>query len=357
MDTTPYKIDRLIRFVSQQPWAILPSTLAIMRDVLRLRASGLKLSAEELAERIGARGDVSPRGSQAPTAIAVIPVWGIVGHRANELQDVSSRVGTSTEILASYIAAAVTDPSVQSIVLDVNSPGGGVYGVAELADFIRSQRGKKPIVAVANALAASAAYWIASAASEVVVTPSGQVGSIGVFSLHEDVSQQLAEEGVNVTLIRAGRYKAEDAPFGPLTDEARAAMQGQVDSYYAMFVRDVAKGRGVAVDVVRDGFGEGRVVNAKDALAAGMVDRVATMGDVLGGLMTKSPAMSAVESPRIAAEAEAIAEIEAEPRHTRRFAPTGRRARKPPTSARGGCDCASWNSREHTTPRAATVTR
>jgi ClpP class serine protease len=118
----------------------------------------------------------------------------------------------------------------------------------------------------------------------------------------------------------AGKYKAEDAPFGPLTDEARAAIQGQVDSYYGMFVRDVAKGRGVALDVVRDGFGEGRVVNAKDALASGMVDRVATMADVLGGLMTKSPAMSvsfdlgtaataSVESPKSAVNAEEIAEI------------------------------------------------
>jgi signal peptide peptidase SppA len=163
--------------------------------------------------------------------------------------------------------------------------------VPELAEEIRSARGKKPIIAVSNASMASAAYWIGSAASELVVTPSGQVGSIGVFSIHEDHSKQLAEEGVAVTLIRAGKYKTEGNPFEPLSDEARAAVQGEVDRYYSLFTRDVAKGRRVDVEAVRNGFGQGRMVNAQDALKLGMVDRVATLDDVLSEVLAgKQPA-------------------------------------------------------------------
>lgn len=305
MEPTTRTYDRLIRFVCEQPWAVLPSTLALMQGILRLRAAGFKFTAEEIAERIGtpeARSGPTPR---EPGQIAVIPVWGLIGHRANELRDISSAVGTSTEILGAQIEAAIADPAVTSIVLDIDSPGGGVFGVEEVADTIRAARARKPITAVSNALAASAAYWIASAATEIVVTPSGLAGSIGVYSLHEDHSKQLADEGINVSLIRAGKFKAEDNPFGPLTEEARASIQERVDAYYALFTQGVAKGRGVSIDAVRNGFGEGRVVGAKEAVAVGLADRVATMDEVLADLVAgKVPSRqrAVAESPQIAAE-------------------------------------------------------
>jgi signal peptide peptidase SppA len=310
MERTTRTYDRLIQFVCEQPWAILPSYLTLMRELLAMRAAGLRLSAEEIAQRIEAAEARGGPSTPAPAGVAVIPVWGVIGHRANELRDISSRVGTSTEMLADQVAAAVADPNAKAIVLDINSPGGGVYGVPEVADFIRSQRGKKPIVAVSNALAASAAYWIASAASELVVIPSGQVGAIGVFSIHEDHSKELADAGVSVSLIRAGKFKAEDNPFGPLTEEARAAIQERVDGYFSMFTRDVARGRGVAIDAVRNGFGEGRVMNAKEAVALKMADRVATMEDVIAGLLSDQP--SARADPRIeGSETPEITEIAA----------------------------------------------
>jgi capsid assembly protease len=132
---------------------------------------------------------------------------------------------------------------------------------------------------------ASAAYWLAASASEIVALPSAQVGSIGVFSMHEDVSKALDEKGVKVTLISAGKFKTEGNPFEPLSDDAKAAVQGTVDFYYGQFTSDVANGRGVAVDSVRAGFGEGRVVTAKDALKLGMIDRVGTLDDVVGDLL------------------------------------------------------------------------
>ena len=154
-------------------------------------------------------------------------------------------------------------------------------GVEELSAEIFQARGQKPITAVANSLAASAAYWIATAADELVVTPSGEVGSIGVFAAHEDVSGMLEQAGVKVNLVSAGRYKTEGNPFEPLTEEARASIQGRVDEYYEQFVSAVARNRGVKRSEVRNGFGEGRVVGAKQAVSLGMADRVGTLDETI----------------------------------------------------------------------------
>jgi len=167
------------------------------------------------------------------------------------------------------------------VVLDVDSPGGAVNGVEELADEMLRARGQKPVVAVANTLAASAAYWIATAADEVVVTPSGEVGSIGVFAVHEDFSAALEAAGIRVSLVSAGKYKMEGNPYEPLGDEGRAALQERVDDYYGMFVGAVARGRGVAAKDVREGFGQGRLVGARQAVELGMADRVATLDETL----------------------------------------------------------------------------
>ncbi len=133
--------------------------------------------------------------------------------------------GTSVQGVARQFRAAMADPDIGRVILDVDSPGGQVGGVEELAREIYQARGQKPVTAIANGLAASAAYWIATAADEFVVTPSGQVGSIGVFGMHQDVSAALEKDGVKVTMVSAGKYKTEGNPFEPLTDEARAAMQ------------------------------------------------------------------------------------------------------------------------------------
>ncbi|NJN53292.1 MAG: S49 family peptidase [Anaerolineae bacterium] len=178
----------------------------------------------------------------------------------------------SVQKFTAQFRAALRDPDIASIVIDVDSPGGQVGGVEELAAEIFDARGQKPITAVVNTLAASAAYWIASAADEIVISPSGQAGSIGVFLIHEDMSAALAAAGETVTLISAGKYKVEGNPFEPLTEEARGAMQEMVNEYYGMFTKAVARNRGVKVADVRNGFGEGRVVGAGQAVALGMAD-------------------------------------------------------------------------------------
>lgn len=298
---------RIMRFVQEHPWAIRPGMLDVVLEVLGRRAGGLEWSAAELAARIGA---AAPRGeARTEGVVAVIPVFGVMGHRAHLLQDVSSGVGTSTEILEARVRAARENPEIGAILLDLDSPGGSVFGVEELGDEIFRTRGVKPIVALANSEAASAAYWIASQADELIVTPSGHVGSIGVYAVHWDESQALADEGLVPTIISAGRYKVEGAPTAPLTAEARDFLQHRVDGYYDAFIRSVARGRGVAQKAVREGFGEGRMLAAEDARAAGLVDGIATRDEVLtklakGRMRGYGRAAAETEPPEIAAAAE-----------------------------------------------------
>jgi signal peptide peptidase SppA len=188
-------------------------------------------------------------------------------------------------------------------VLHVDSPGGSVAGLPEAADAIRHARGAKPIVAQVDTLAASAAYWLAAQADEIVVTPSSEVGSIGVFTAHFDFSKMLDTVGLKVTWIFAGRYKVEGNPAEPLQEDARVHLQSHVDHYYGMFVSAVAKGRGVGVEQVRKAWGEGRTVTAQDAVDRGMADSVGTLEETIrrvgrGKTSAPVPAAAAQDSWR-----------------------------------------------------------
>jgi signal peptide peptidase SppA len=272
---------RLISHFASTPWALEAGALEALAGLLARAQAGGQLDEAEISAAILAKA--SPQQPYQPAgakeSVAVIAVRGVIAHRANMVNDICGPSGTSTEMLDQVIRAAAADPSVRSIVLDVDSPGGSVYGVQEIAQTILETRASKPIAAVANAIAASAAYWIASAAHEVYVIPSGEVGSIGVLAVHTDTSKADDAAGKVTTVISAGKYKAEGA--GPLTDDAKAYLQSRIDGYYTAFVRGVAKARGVSTETVREGYGQGRVLGAQQALAAGMVDGIATLPEVI----------------------------------------------------------------------------
>lgn len=215
-------------------------------------------------------------------AVAILPIAGLIFPRPTFATLLG--YGTAAESFARQFRASVADSNVGAIVIDINSPGGSVQGIEELAREIFNARGAKPIIAVANHLAASAAYWIGAAAGEFIATPSAEVGSIGVFAQHDDISQALEQAGVKVTLISAGRFKVEASPYEPLGDTARRAIQARVDDYFAMFAGSVARGRGVSAATVREGFGQGRAVGAQQAWALGMVDRIATLQQTIDRL-------------------------------------------------------------------------
>ena len=269
------KTSSLISLVLQTPWAILPAKLAAIVAVLIRHESGARLTAEEVQLQIGSvrRNDDSVRAGMQ--GVAILPLYGAIFPRANLMTETSG--ATSAESFGRMFRQAMADTNVGAVVLDIDSPGGAVSGIDELSFEIARSRGAKPVVAVANHLAASAAYWIATAADEIVVPPSAEVGSIGVFAAHEDVSKALEAEGVKVTLVSAGKYKVEGNPYEPLTEEARSAIEIRVADFYNMFVSRVAKNRGVSAAAVRNGYGEGRVVGAKDARASGMADRIDTL--------------------------------------------------------------------------------
>lgn len=276
-----HKYPNVVRFVRETPWAIIEPKLHEIRQMLELHVRGHVFTAEEIEARIGA-GPARRDAYETSGSVAVIPIYGVITPRADLMTEISG--GTSIDRLQSSLRQAVADPKIKSILLDVNSPGGSVAMLNEMASELRQARRVKPVVAVANTMAASAAYQLASQASEFVVTPSGSVGSIGTIATHDDISAALHQEGVKTTVVTAGKYKAELSPYGPLSDDAKAELQSTVDKYYAMFVQDVARGRGVTVDKVRSDFGQGRMLMAKDALAAGMVDRVDTLDNVLASM-------------------------------------------------------------------------
>ena len=271
------------------PWALMPERLQAMTAVLTRWSSDEPPSEETLfqinADRVlrdTRKQFASDRAaSSAGLGIAVLPLYGVVTQRGNMVDDISGPGSTSTQKFTSALRQVLADDTVGQILIDIDSPGGSVYGVAELATEIVKARAQKPVVAVANSLAASAAYWIGCSAGEFYVTPGGEVGSIGVWQAHFDYSKALEEEGVKPTLISAGKFKVEGNPYVPLDPEAQAFMQSRVDDYYNAFIKAVAKGRGVSVADVRDGMGEGRVLGADAALVAKMVDGIATFDDVL----------------------------------------------------------------------------
>lgn len=267
------------------PWALMPERLNALAGVVTRWSAGVPAQAQTMdriqADRMIRESRRQAAAVQSSGGIALLPLYGVVTQRGNMVDDVSGPGSTSTQQFSSALRQLLADDTVGQILIDIDSPGGSVYGVAELADEIQSARSQKPIVAVANSLAASAAYWIGCSASEFYVTPGGEVGSIGVWQAHQDYSQALEESGVKTTLISAGKFKVEGNPYSPLDADAQSFMQSRVDDYYAAFTKSVARGRGVSVAQVREGMGQGRVLGADAALAQSMVDGVATFDDVL----------------------------------------------------------------------------
>ncbi len=265
-----------------EPWAILPESLSVIVEIVSRHFSGEKLDTEEVQMRI--HGAKRPE-QRVLGRVAVLPLFGMIFPRANLFTEISG--ATSAEIFGKQFEKLIDDPTIGAIVLDVDSPGGQVPGIEELSTKIFQARGIKPIYAVANYTMASAAYWIGTAADQVIVSPSGEVGSIGVLAIHEDQSQALEQQGLKISLISEGKYKTTGNPYEPLNDEARSVIQAHVSEIYGQFINAVARNRGVKPAAVRNGFGDGDMVGASKAVDLGMADRIATMDEVIAELQSR----------------------------------------------------------------------
>ena len=272
------KFEHLISAFMAEPWAIQREKLGVLADVLVARAEGDLFVPTEFAAAVSAAR--AAEIAQSSGNVAVIPVSGVLSNKMDMMSAMSG--GTSYASIRQALYSALANEDVKAVVLDMDSPGGTVPGTAELAADIRKVRGgQKPIIAQVNSLSASAAYWIASAADEIVVTPSGRAGSIGVYTAHDDISAALEQRGIKRTYISAGKHKVDGNEAEPLSKEARAHLQEGIDVAYKNFVSDVALGRGATVGKVEDNYGQGRVFYAEGLMDRGMVDRIATLDDTL----------------------------------------------------------------------------
>ena len=237
----------------------------------------------------------SPTTRSPPVAgggIAILPIYGTLVRRTVGLEAASGL--TSYQDIAAQIDTAIADPAVAAIVLDIDSPGGESGGVFDLANRVRAAARIKPVWALANDMAYSAAYAIGSAASRFFVTRTGGVGSIGVIAMHADQSVRDAQDGVRYTTVFAGARKNDLNPHEPISDEAHAFLKSEVDRIYGLFVDTVASHRSLSSEAVR--ATEAGVFFGNDAVAAGLADAVGNFDDVLNELvasLSPPPALSA----------------------------------------------------------------
>ena len=213
----------------------------------------------------------------APAGVAVIPVVGSLVRRTMGLEPASGF--TSYAEIAGMVDAAISDPSVEGILLDIDSPGGEAGGVFELGERIRAADAAKPIWAVASDSAYSAAYAIGCAASRLVVTRTGGVGSIGVIAMHVDQTARDAQQGYRYTPITAGEQKNDFSPHEKLGPDAHARLQAEVDRLYGLFVTHVAAMRRLDADAVRTT--EAGIYFGEEAVSAGLVDAVGSFDSVI----------------------------------------------------------------------------
>lgn len=286
--------------VAATPWAIEPDMLDTIRAIALREGEGV----EALQAREG-RPLTNARTVTMRDGVAVVPITGPIFRYANLFTQISG--ATSLDVLAKDFSAALDDPAVKAIVLDINSPGGQATGISEFATQVRAAG--KPVVAYVGGMAASAAYWIAAAAPQIVMSKSAMAGNIGaVLGLD-------TRKDPNKTEIVSSQSPNKRPDVG--TDAGRAQLQGMVDALAQVFIDDVAAYRGMTPEAVVTDFGAGDIFIAAKAVAAGMADRIGTLEDVIAGLAgtqaapaknpsTKGPMMNIVtlkaEHPAVVAE-------------------------------------------------------
>lgn len=211
--------------------------------------------------------------------VAVLPVIGVIGKRLNMFNDVSG--GVSTELLKKDIQRVIDDPSIDATVLDMESPGGVIDGIRELAEYIFQMRDKKPIVAYANGEMASGALYIGAATDKITAFDTAEIGSIGVWVGHSDYSKFFEDLGIKNTIIRSTKFKAAVNKYEPLTSDIKEYVQEIVDHYAEMFVEDLAKYRNTDIEKVNKEWANGKMFPARKALDIGLIDHIMTLEETI----------------------------------------------------------------------------
>ena len=231
--------------------------------------------------------------------IAVIEIAGVLIHRGGWIGQSSGQ--TSYEGIAAQIEAAASDPAVRGLALEIDSFGGEVAGVFDLADRIRAIRGIKPVWAFVAEHAFSAGYALASQADRILLPRTGALGSIGVVVLHADLSGQLDQDGVRVTLIHSGRHKVDGNPYQPLPEGVRDDIQREIDVLRFLFAETVAAGRAGRLSQDAALATEAATFRGADAVAAGLADEVTDLARGFAAfrqMLSRTPTLSHMRTTR-----------------------------------------------------------
>jgi signal peptide peptidase SppA len=298
---------RLADRVLNRPLLLLPEKLAVLTEVLAGRigvdaaasdfgprdsaaVAALEAAAPAASRFVGDPFEVDDAGKRVkslpyrrtPNGVAIVTITGSLVNRGAWVGASSGL--TSYEGIAFQIESAARDDKVRSILLDIESPGGEAVGAFETAAIVRKANSVKPVFALVNGMAASAAYAIASGAKAIMSTETGLSGSIGVVLMHADYSRMVDRAGVTPTFIHAGAHKVDGNPYAPLSAEVRGDLQAEVDNFYEMFLNTVAEGRGRRLSAKAARATEARTFIGQAAKAAGLVDEIGGFADLLGSL-------------------------------------------------------------------------
>ena len=270
----PQKLDAIIAGVGQR-------VLGTSAPLIQVgEAAKAELAPEMFSTKRGQRTD---RGWRLVDGVAVVNAMGALVHRTRLEADSTLLIGYND--MAADMEDAMAHPDVHAILQVYDTPGGEVAGAFEYGQRIFDMRGRKPIVAIADGMAASAGYLGASAADEVVITTTGYVGSIGVVMRHVDFSRALANEGIQVTHIFAGSHKVDGNPYEPLPVAVREHLQADIEGLYTMFVQAVSKHRGLGEQAIRDTGAA--VFRGQAAIAAGLASRISTTDSLISELSAR----------------------------------------------------------------------
>ncbi|MFX2611894.1 S49 family peptidase [Enterobacter mori] len=234
-------------------------------------------SAKELAIDFSSSGGRQPKAYRVEQGIAVLPVSGTLVHKFGFLQPKSGITGYDG--IVARLQAAIADPDVKGVLLDIDSPGGEVAGAFDTADIIARLRAVKPIWSVASDMACSAGYLLASACTRRLITQTGVVGSIGVVVAHRSVEKALEQAGIDITLIYSGAHKVDGNPYQSLPDSVRDEIQAKIDGNRALFAQRVAGYTGLRQDAVM--ATEGAVYQGDSAIRIGLANQVVNYADAV----------------------------------------------------------------------------
>lgn len=268
-----------LELVASHNWLITSEALDSVMSIAERQTD-----VQALEARLGRKLD-NTRSVSVRDGVAVIPVTGPIFRYANLFTEISGAV--STQMLATDIQAALDDPSIHAIVLNADSPGGEATGINELGDLIFNARDQKRIVTYVGGMAASAMYWIGSAAGEVVVDDTAQLGSVGVVMAMSVVPQRDGAKSYEIVSSNAPNKRPD-----PETEAGRMQLQTRVDELASVFLDKVARNRGIPRDQVNDRFRQGGIATGALAVEAGMADRLGSLESLIAELAGASPSAS-----------------------------------------------------------------